>query len=62
MLSEISQTEKVKYCMIYHLHKESKKYNKLVNVILKSRFHRYRELVVTSEETEGGRGNIGVKH
>ena len=33
MLSEISQTEKDKYCMISRV--ESKKYNKLVNIIRK---------------------------
>ena len=34
MLSEISQTEKDKYCMIF-LYVDSKKYNKLVNVTKK---------------------------
>ena len=32
MLSEVSQTEKDKHCMIYV---ESKKYNELVNVTVK---------------------------
>ena len=32
ILSEISQTEKDKYCMMLHV--ESKKYNKLVNITL----------------------------
>ena len=40
MLSEISQTEKDKYCMI-SLILESKKYKKLVNITKKS--HRHRE-------------------
>ena len=31
MLSEISQTEKEKYCIRYLLYVESKRYNKLVN-------------------------------
>ena len=33
LLSEISHTEKDKYCVIYQLHVESKKINKLVNII-----------------------------
>ena len=57
MLSEISQTEKDKYCIyILLLQVKSKKYNKLVNK------HRSRliekKLVVTSGEE--GRGNIRV--
>ena len=44
MLREISQIEKDKYYM-YHLYTESKKYNKLVNVIKKKKqqTHRYRD-------------------
>ena len=39
MLSEISQTEKDKYCRI-HLYVKSKKYNKLVNITKKKQTHR----------------------
>ena len=42
MLSEISWTERDKYCM-YHLYVESKKYNKLVNTTKKKPTDRYRE-------------------
>ena len=52
MLSEISQTEKDKYCMISHV--ESKKYKKLVNITKKKQIHRY------IEQTSGyqwGEGN-----
>ena len=42
MLSEISQTEKDKYCMT-HLYVESKNYNKLMNITKKKQTHRYRE-------------------
>ena len=40
-LSEISQTEKDKYCMISYV--EPKKYNKLVNITKKKQTYRYRE-------------------
>ena len=43
MLSEISQTEKDKYCMISLFHGILKKYNKLVNKTKKNQTHRYRE-------------------
>lgn len=53
ILSEISQTREDKCCMISH--KESKKYNKLVN-IMKKQTHRYRKkkkkLVVTIGDGE----------
>ena len=58
MLSEISQTNKDK--TIYHLHLESKKYNKQVNITKKKQIHKYRELLVTNGEKEVERGNIGV--
>ena len=45
MLSEISQTEKNKYCMI-SLNVESKKYNKPVSITKKEQTHRYREKLV----------------
>ena len=53
MLSEISQTEKDKY--IYHLHVESNKYNKLVNLKKRNRVPDIEnKLVVTSGERGGG--------
>ena len=42
MLSEISQTEKDKYCII-SLICESKKYSKLMNKIKKKQTNRHRE-------------------
>ena len=42
ILSEISQTEKDKYCMI-SLNVESKKHNKLVNITKKKQIHKYRK-------------------
>ena len=56
-LSEISQTEKDKYCISYHLHAESKKYNKVVNITKKKQTHRYREPTSGyqwGEESRGG--------
>ena len=41
MLGEINQTENNKCCI--HLHVESKKYNKLMNIKQKMQTHRYRE-------------------
>ena len=38
MLSEIGHTEKEKYCMISHM--DSKKFNKLANIIKKKQTHR----------------------
>ena len=59
MLSEISQTEKDKYCMISHV--ESKKYNKLVNITKKKQFtDTEKKLVVTSVGGGLEDGNIGV--
>ena len=50
MLSEISQTENVKQCMLsYHLSVEKQR-----------RSHTEDKPVVTSGEWEGGRGKIGV--
>ena len=37
VLSEISQTEKEKYCIRYLLYVESKRYNKLVNKTTKKK-------------------------
>ena len=60
LLSEVSHTEKDKYCT-YHLHVESKKCNKLVNITEKKQTHRYREQTRGYHWGEGrGRGNIGV--
>ena len=42
ILSEISQTEKDKYCMISHIWNLIK-HNKLVNITKKKQTHRYRE-------------------
>ena len=42
ILSEISQTEKDKYCMISHIWNLIKR-NKLVNITKKKQTHRYRE-------------------
>ena len=42
MLSEISETEKDKYCMIPLIY-GIKKFNKLVNITKKKQTHRYRE-------------------
>ena len=53
MLSEISQTEKDKYCMMLHV--ESKKYNKLVNITWKKQTHRYREQTGDYQWGEGRR-------
>ena len=56
ILSKISQTRKDKCCMISH--KESKKYNKPVNIMKKKQTHRYRKkkkkkkLVVTKGNGE----------
>ena len=68
MLSEISQREKDKYCMI-SLICESKKYNKLVNITKKKLTHRYREQTsgyqwgeVSGEEQYRGRGLSGTNY
>ena len=53
MLSEISQTEKDKYCMI-SLIMESKKYSQLMNRTKKKETHRYKEQ--TSGYQRGKRG------
>lgn len=58
ILSEISQTRKHKCCMISH--KESKKYNKLVNIMKKKQTHRYREKKKASGYHGGWGDNIGV--
>ena len=42
MLSEIRQTEE-ENTVCYHLYMDSKKYNKLVNIIKKKHTYRYRE-------------------
>ena len=57
MLSEISQTEKDKYCMISYI--ESKKYNKLMNIAKKKQTHRHREQ--TSGYQWGQHGGRGIK-
>ena len=58
MLSEISQTEKDKYCMISLICGNSKKYNKLGNITKKKQTHRYREQISGYQWGEGrGRGN-----
>ena len=54
ILSEISQTEKGKYCTILHL-LESKKYNKLVNITKMKQTHRYGEQISGHQRGEGGR-------
>ena len=59
MLSEISQTEKDKYCMI-HLYVKSKKYNKLVNITKKKQAHRYREQTSGYQCREGTGGGEGI--
>ena len=62
MLSEIRQRKT--NIVWYHLHVESKKYNKSVNKTNKQTKSRLTDienkLVVTSGERERGRGNIGV--
>ena len=52
MLSEISQTEKEKYCIV-SLYMESKKYNKLVNITKKEQTHRYGEQTSGYQQGEG---------
>ena len=50
MLSEISQKEKDKYCVLSFICR-IEKYNKLVNVTKRKQTHRYREqAMVTSGE------------
>ena len=56
MLSEINQTEKILYDIIYMWN--LKKYNKLVNITKMSKTDRENKLMVTSGETEAGRGNV----
>ena len=59
MLSEISQTDKDKYCMMSHV--ESKRYNKLVNITKKKQAHRRRKQTSGYQWGKGrGKGNIGV--
>ena len=56
MLTEISQTEKEKYCMISLIH------NELVNIPKKQQTHRYREETSGYQQREGrGCDNIGVQ-
>ena len=57
MLSEISQTNKDK--TVYHLHLESKKYNKQVNITKKKQIHKYRE--GSGEGQNRSRRLIGTK-
>ena len=52
MLSEISQTDKDKFCMISHMW-NAKKYNKLVNKTKKQQTHRYREQTSGYQHGEG---------
>ena len=60
MLSEISHTEKDKYC-IYHLYVEVKIYNKLVNITKKKQAHRHKEQISGYQgKRTGRRGNTGV--
>ena len=55
MLSETSQTEKDKYCMLSLTCGILKKYNKLVTITKRSRLtDTENKLVVTSGEREGG--------
>ena len=57
VLSEISQTEKDKYCMISHV--ESKKCNKLMNKTKGSRLiDMENKLVVTNRQKKVGRGKM----
>jgi len=57
MLSEIGQRENNRYCKISL---ESKRYNKLVNIIKKKQTHRYREQTNSYQWGEGKvRDNIG---
>ena len=65
MLSEISQTEKDKYCVITYMWNKvsliSKKYNKLVNIAKQKQTHSYRKQTSGHQWGEGrGRGKIGV--
>ena len=54
MLSEISQTEKEKYCIRYLLYVESKRYNKLVNKTTeKQQIPRCREQTSDLQQREG---------
>ena len=53
ILSEISETEKDKYCMISHI-LESKKYNQLVNITKRKQTHRYGEQISGYQWGEGG--------
>ena len=59
MLREISQIEKDKYYM-YHLYTESKKYNKLVNVIKKKKRSRLTDIENKLVLLDGGDGKIEV--
>ena len=68
MFSEISQREKVKYCMI-HLYVESKNQNKLVNITKKKHTRRYKEQPSSYQWEEGsgkgqnrGRGLRGTNY
>ena len=62
MLSEVSQTEKDKYCMVSVICGIQKKkiFFKLVNITEKKQTHRYREQITGYQWGEGReRGNIG---
>ena len=58
MLSEISQTEKDKYCVISFYMFNLKIYNKLVNRIKKKKSLSENKLAFTSVEREGGKSNM----
>ena len=58
MLSEVSQTEEGKYCML-SLYVESKKKNEYNKTNRATDIEN--KLMVTSGEREGGRGKIGVE-
>ena len=60
ILSEVSQTEKDKYCMISSICGVSKKYNKAVNIMKKKQTNRNREQTSGYQWGERRkRGNIG---
>ena len=55
-LSEISETDKDKFCKIsLTCRLKKKKHHKLVNKMKKKQTHRYRKLVITSWERKVGR-------
>ena len=56
-----NKSDRERHAAWYHLHVESKKYNKLVNKTKKKQTHRYWEPTSCYRgEREGGRGNVGV--